>query len=66
MAKRAVTEFLYPGLLMFLLYLVEVHIAVGSIKFDVILFKTFFVLDKALVKPLLDASFANRFVGYVI
>ena len=51
---------------MILLYLVEVELAVGSIELNVILFKAFIVLNEALIKPFLDASFANGFVSHVI
>ena len=48
------------------LYLVEVELAVGSIELNVILFEAFIVLNKALIKPFLDSSFAYGFVSYVI
>ena len=51
---------------MVLLYLVEVHLAMGSIELDIILFKALIVLNEALIKPFLDASFADGFVGNVI
>ena len=66
MAEGAVTEFVPQGLFMVLLHLVEVDLAVGSVELDVILFKGLIVLDGALIKLLLDTTFANRFVSHVI